>query len=114
MGTIPPHGVYWCHFWNLTETFLAKLSKTAHAVIANTFGVEGEIVWEHGLDNRPMHVHLAPGNVLEDSLVGRRPDCLQAVIALVMDLPDGTQTGEQKMRVKKFANEWKIVGPAKE
>jgi ATP-dependent DNA ligase len=27
-----------------TETFLAKLSKTAHAVIANTFGVDGEIL----------------------------------------------------------------------
>ena len=36
----------------------------------------------------------------------------EAVIALVMDLPDGTQTDEQKMRVKKFAEEWKIVGPA--
>ena len=38
----------------------------------------------------------------------------EAVIALVMDLPDGTQTAEQKMRVKKFVEEWKIVGPAKE
>jgi len=36
----------------------------------------------------------------------------EAVIAFVMDLPDGSQGTEEKMRVKKFGEEWKIVGPA--
>ena len=38
----------------------------------------------------------------------------EAVIALVMDLPNGGQSTEMKMKVKKMGEDWKIVGPAKE
>ncbi|NOS69013.1 MAG: sigma-70 family RNA polymerase sigma factor [Verrucomicrobia bacterium] len=38
----------------------------------------------------------------------------EAVIAFVMDLPNGSQSGEQKMKVKKMGEDWRIVGPAKE